>query len=332
MRSWTAALLVASTVVVSTASAETETRLEGYLEWRKGSTVVIDGQRVRALTGARVKCRRPLLDVPVGWEVKVKGVRGADGTVLAREIECKPNGQALFESDLHEAFDETEAEFLRRGRVFEEDEDGRETVVGRMRTDGPDVDRVRDIAASLLPPYTRHDDFRVYVVENDDWNAMAAPNGSIYVFTGLLREMDDDEVAIVLGHELAHATHEHGRKGFKRQIAVMAGMVAGIAAAEGIDNRTARVATQVGLVLMASAFRSGYGRAHEDQADRVGLRYAYEGGYDVGKAPFLWERFARKYGNGNAVVNFFFSDHSRSRLRAESARREIAWNYANRSW
>ena len=65
----------------------------------------------------------------------------------------------------------------------------------------------------------------------------------------------------------------------------------------------------------------------EDQADRVGLRYAYEAGYDITKGPRLWNRFAKKYGEGNKVANFFFSDHSQSAARATKLEKEIAYNY-----
>jgi hypothetical protein len=57
------------------------------------------------------------------------------------------------------------------------------------------------------------------------------------------------------------------------------------------------------------------------------LRYVYEAGYDVGKAPALWKRFAEKYGDGNKVTNFFFGDHSLAMERARALQGEIAHNY-----
>ena len=75
------------------------------------------------------------------------------------------------------------------------------------------------------------------------------------------------------------------------------------------------------------AWKNGYGRSLEDQADRVGLRYAYEAGYDITKGPRLWQRFARKYGEPGKVQNFFFSDHSLSAARAAKLERELALNY-----
>lgn len=303
---------------------------EGYAEWRKGEVLVVDGQRVRAAAAAKFKGEGEAQDfrsIPLGYEVKVKGRRLGDGTLLAREVEAKPNGSALFESDLREAFDEMEVRFRKRGRMYEEGEDGKREDYGRLRESGRDVERVRSITGHLVPPYLSVDDFRVYVVENEEWNAMAAPNRSIYVFSGLLRDMDDDEVAIVLGHELSHATHEHSRKQFRKDIMIQLAALGIAAAAEAIDSKTQRAIVQVAALVGATAWVNGYGRGQEDQADRVGLRYAFEGGYAVRKGPRLWYRFADKYGNPNKVVNFFFSDHSVAQARARNLERELALNY-----
>jgi predicted Zn-dependent protease len=152
-------------------------------------------------------------------------------------------------------------------------------------------------------------------------------NYSIYVFTGLLKDMDDDEVAIVLGHELVHATHEHSRKQFKKDMWVQLAMLGALGAASTIDNDTQQAVAGLAVLAAGSALKNGYGRGMEDQADRVGLRYAYEAGYDITKGPRLWNRFAKKYGEGNKAANFFFSDHSLSAARATKLEKEIAYNY-----
>ena len=156
---------------------------------------------------------------------------------------------------------------------------------------------------------------------------MAMGNGSIWVFTGLLNDMDDDEVGIILAHELAHYTHEHTRRGFKK--AMLGQLVAaGVAvAAEEIDNKALREVVGLAGVFSVLAWQNGYGRDLEDQADRVGLRYAYEGGYDITKGPRLWERFRKKYGDQNSVLNFFLGDHSTASARIKNLQREIALNY-----
>jgi Zn-dependent protease with chaperone function len=200
--------------------------------------------------------------------------------------------------------------------------------VGRLREDGRDVERVRRILTRLAPPYVEAAQLRVYVVDNREWNAAAMGNFSVYVWSGLLREMDDDELAIVLGHELAHATHEHTRRQFRKAMWVQIAALGVMASAERkIEDEKARALAQLLTLFVAAAYRNGYGRELEDQADRVGLRYAYEAGYDVARGPGLWRRFARRYGEPSRSVNFFFGNHSLASARATLLEREIALNY-----
>jgi len=304
-------------------------KVDGYAEFRLDGCIVADAQRVCPAPGLKFKGEGEARDfgsVPLGYELKAKGTRRADGTLLALEIEARPNGSALFEGDVRSATDEAEEHARKIGR-FVEGEGGKEKNVGRLYEDGPYVERVRTIVDTLLPPYLHPEDVRIYVIENKDWNAFAMGNYSIYVFTGLLDDMDDDEVAIVLGHELVHATHEHTRKEFKRSMWVQLAALGIVGATSSIDDDTKRAVVQLLAGLAATAYASGYSRGMEDQADRVGLRYAYEAGYDVTKGPRLWNRFARKYGEGNKVVSFFFGDHSQSAARATKLEKELAFNY-----
>ncbi len=314
------------------ARARDAEKAEGYAEWRRGDTLIVDGQRVRAARHARFKGKgvaRSFAGIPLGYEVEVEGERLADGTILAHEVKAEPNGDALFEAALREAFDQSEARFRQRGRMIDEDAEGNAGVdYGPLLESGSDVERVRAVAARLVPPYLSADDFRVYVVDDEDWNAMAAPNRSLYVFTGLLRALDDDELAIVLGHELVHATHEHSRRQFKRDMIIQLAALGIVAAADKIDSKSKRAMVQVAALAAATAWSNGYGRRYEDQADRVGLRYAFEAGYDVRKGPRLWNRFAGKYGSPGRVVNFFFGDHSQAEARAKNLERELALNYS----
>jgi Zn-dependent protease with chaperone function len=309
-----------------------EVELQGYAEWRRDGFLVVDGQRV--VPGEEVDLevdgrKRAFQSIPLGYEVKVRGVRLADGTVLAREMDAKRNGSAFYESPLRASADSMEEEFRRHGRVAEHDSYGRALWdYGKLLESGPEVDRARAIAARLAPPYLDPEELRVYVVDNDEWNAMAAPNGSIYVWRGLLRDLDDDEVGIVLGHELVHATHEHSRRSYKKAMLVnLIGMGASTAA-EAIDRDGARLATQIGIYATTLAWMNGYSRSEEDQADRVGLRYAYEAGFDASKGPALWKRFAAKYRGLPKAVNFFLGGHSVASDRAKHLEEEIRRNYS----
>jgi Zn-dependent protease with chaperone function len=320
-------------IVLATATSVTAEKrsFDGYAEWRRGDALVVDGQRV--LMGERTEFKgkgaaKTFTEIPLGYEVKVEADR-VQGGWLARKLEAKPNGSALFEDDLRQEFDEIEARFRDTGRVFEEDEEtGEREDYGRLLMYGPEVARVRRVLDRLVPPYVDEATFRVYVVENEEWNAMAAPNGCIFVFTGLLAHTSDDELAVILGHELAHVTHEHSRREIKKSLWSSLFILGVAALAEEIESDAGRIAVSVAGLLGGLAWQNSYGRGFEDQADRVGLRYAYEAGYAVDRAPGLWQRFADKYHDLPKAVHFFLGDHSRSIDRARTLAREVEQNYA----
>jgi hypothetical protein len=270
------ALFLLATAPEFLAAQQKEEKFEAYAEWRKGDVLIVDGQRIRWQPKAKLKGSgsvKSFAAVPLGYEVIVKGTREPDGALLAKELEARPNGNALFEGDVKAATAEMEAQWLKAGAVMEPDKDGKMVSQGKLHTTGADVDRVRRIVGRLVPPYLKASDFRVYVVENKDWNAFACANGMIVVFDSLLHATNDDEMAIVLGHELAHATHEHSRKQMKSSMKVgLPAMLAGAALA-GKDSGAAK-ALGAGAAVTFSAIQSGYSRDHEDQADRAGLRYA----------------------------------------------------------
>ena len=310
-------------------SAEQSTiRVDGYAEWRRTGSIIVDGQRVRADEATRWKGEARLLDeVPLGHEVRLRGTRQPDGSVLAREIDVRPNGTALFEGDVQKGTNELEGLWLRSGEAFEADGRGRKVVIGEVERDGRNVDRVRGLVRRMAPPYVNESKIRVYVIDNDQWNAMAMGNGSVWVFRGIMDDMTDNELAIVVGHELAHYTHEHSRRQMRKNMWGQFGSLAALLAASAIESNGLRAAAQLGSALGFSAWMSGYGRDLEDQADRVGLRYAYEAGFDVNGAPQVWQRFLTKYGEGDRVTNFFFSDHSLASARRKNLEQELRNNY-----
>jgi len=272
--------------------------LRGYLEWQKGTYILVDGQRVHWSPGTELELGRlPFISsVPAGSEVIVTGRRTRDGSVMAERIEAKPNSIGVHESELVQEFDEAERAWLTSGRMFLSN--GKELRnIGRIEDTGPAADRVRRIMRRIVPPYVDATHIRVHVVDSDEWNARAMGNGAIWVNTGLLNDTSDDELAVVLGHELAHYTHEHTRQSVKN------------------------------AKLSLLAWESGYRRSLEDQADRVGLRYAYEGGFDVERAIDMWSRVRSRSGEKDAARNWFAGDQSRATDRIRNIRRELQLNY-----
>jgi len=316
----------------ATQAASSNVKLDGYLEFRKPGFLIVDAQRVKATASTKFKgagaARNPAT-IPLGYAVKVKGARGADGTIVASEIEARPNGIESMEAQVLAGTNHAESTWVAAKKIVEQDANGKEVSMGALHDSGGEVARASRIVDRVLPPYVDRSAVRVYVVENPEWNAMAMANFSIYVYDGLMADMDDDELAVVLGHELAHATHEHSRRqASKSQFTSIAGQIAMIGASQ-IGNSTARAAAQQATQLGYSAFGNSYSRNYEDQADRVGLRYVFEAGYDYNKAPALWRRFAEKYADSSELENFFFGNHSLSTERAAALEREIKNNAHN---
>jgi Zn-dependent protease with chaperone function len=311
------------------ADSSPEEKLEGYAEWRRDGELIVGGQRLVLARGGKFSGEgqaRDFVSVPLGYEIEAQGHRREDGALVASLVQARPNGTALFEKEVRQATDRAEASYRRAG-AFYQSSGSRPKVVGRLHDNGPQVERVRRIVDRLVPPYLRPEDVRVYVIDNPEWNAFAMGNYSVYVFSGLLKDLDDDEVAMVLGHEIAHATHEHTRRQFKKRMWIQIVALGALAASQNIDDRKKRALAQLVTQFGALVLANGYGRDLEDQADRVGLRYAYEGGFDVSRGPAMWGRFARKYGDRGRLTNFFFSDHSQSQVRAANLERELRLNY-----
>ena len=318
--------LVAVPATVPVRADDREAKVDGYAEWRKDGLLIVDGQRLRATPATRIKGRevQSFDAIPLGFRVEAKGTRGADGIVTVESIEAKPNDMAFLENEVLQATTTMEQQWLAGESV----RFGEGDKPARLYDSGVDVDRARRIMRRLVPPYVKPDDVRTRVVERQEWNAFAMGNGAVFVHTGLLRDMSDDELAIILGHELAHYTHEHSRKGMKRAMIVqLIAAGAAVAAETSIDSEKTKAVVGLAAGFSALALVNGYGRDLEDQADRVGLRYAYEGGFDVSQGPRVWERFRQKYGEQNRVANFFLSNHSQSGVRQRNFSREIALNY-----
>jgi hypothetical protein len=322
-------LVVGLTAGFPEVSADGAVKLDSYAEWKRSGELLVDGQRVRANAKTRWKGQFTSIDaVPIGFEVRVSGDRSEDGAVVAREIDVRPNGaDALFESDVMAGTNELESLWRRSGQAFEADGRGRKVTIGELESEGVHVDRVRWLLRRLAPPYVDQSTLRVYVIDNRQWNAMAMGNGAIWVYRGLMDDLSDAELAVVVGHELAHYTHEHSRRQLRRGVWTQMIGLGAMLGAQAIGGDAARAAAQMGAMFTLSAMTSGYGRDLEDQADRVGLRYAHEAGFPVAGAPQVWQRFLDKYGQEDRLTNFFFSDHSLASARKKNLQAEIANNY-----
>jgi Zn-dependent protease with chaperone function len=172
---------------------------------------------------------------------------------------------------------------------------------GAVNQNPQQVERVRGIATRIIPHTAvfRKDapgwKWEVNVITSPQINAWCMPGGKIAFYTGILEKLQltDDEVAAIMGHEIAHALREHGRERASQQVATSVGATA-VGAVLGIGQTGADLAGIVGQV----TFLLPYSRLHETEADRVGVELAARGGYDPRAAIGLWQKMAKISGDG----------------------------------
>ena len=166
-----------------------------------------------------------------------------------------------------------------------------------------DLARVRGIAARLIPvtsvfrPDAPNWRWESNVITSDELNAWCMPGGKIAVYTGLIYKLNitDDELAAVMGHEIAHALREHGREkaGQATGIGIAAAIGGAVGAYYGID---ANVGQTVLGAVGELAFMRPNSRGMEQEADRMGVELAARAGYDPRAAISLWEKMGRVSG------------------------------------
>ena len=164
---------------------------------------------------------------------------------------------------------------------------------GTLNQDRALLQRVRTIAARLEPQTRvfRADapgwKWEVNVISSNDLNAFCMPGGKIMVYTGLVNRLrlTDDEIAVVLGHEIAHALREHSREQVSQAIAAQTAMGIG-AALFGLGDGSAALANVAYDSLVATRFS----RTDEGEADRIGLELTARAGYDPRAGVTLWQK------------------------------------------
>ncbi|MDY0011652.1 MAG: M48 family metallopeptidase [Rhodocyclaceae bacterium] len=164
-----------------------------------------------------------------------------------------------------------------------------------LNRDGAQVARVRGVADRLISqvrvfrPDAMNWRWEVNVLDSDQLNAWCMAGGKIVVYSGLLDKLklSDDELAAVMGHEIAHALREHARERISRAMATGIG-VSIVGAAIGVGGMGQDLMGKVAEV----TFELPNSRLHETEADRMGVELAARAGFDPRAAVTLWQKLA----------------------------------------
>jgi predicted Zn-dependent protease len=171
---------------------------------------------------------------------------------------------------------------------------------GALDTDPAQVQRVQAIVKRLIPQTAafRKDalawKWDSHVITTKDVNAFCMPGGKMAVFSGLIQSLNatDDELAAVMGHEIAHALREHSREQASQQAAQGIGLSV-LGALTGLGD----AGVSLSQMALDVTFNLPHSRTDETEADRIGVELAARAGYDPRAAVSLWEKM-QKLGGG----------------------------------
>lgn len=181
---------------------------------------------------------------------------------------------------------------------------------GALNKDEKLLERVRKIADRIEPQTgTFRQDapgwkWEVNIIDSNELNAFAMPGGKIMFYSGLIKrlQLTDDEIAVVMGHEIAHALREHSREQVSQAIAAQTAIGVG-AAMLGVGQN----ATQLAGVAYEALIATKFSRTDEAEADRIGLELTARAGYNPRAAITLWQKMMSAKSGGQPPE--FLSSH-----------------------
>jgi len=195
---------------------------------------------------------------------------------------------------------------------------GEASSQGVLDTSSAEAKRVQTIADRLIAqaPTLRPDaaqwQWEANLIKSDDLNANCGPGGKIIFYTGLIDtlKLSDDEIAAVMGHEIAHALREHGRETMSKAYAV-------VVLKEGLGKfiDPGQISLDAVDAVVKYSLTLPNSRRNENEADLLGLELAARGGYDPNAAITLWQKMSQNDGGSPPE---FMSTHPASQNRIAS--------------
>ena len=159
--------------------------------------------------------------------------------------------------------------------------------------------------------------WEITVFRTNELNAWAMAGGKMGFYTGLVERlnMTDDEIATVMGHEMAHALAEHNKSAYNFEMTTgLFGAIADAAASAALGTDTGGLLS-TGTDLIAN---KPFSRSQETEADEIGIMLMARAGYNPSAAPNLWEKMSKAAGGSGGSI---FSTHPSNEARQENLKR-----------
>jgi predicted Zn-dependent protease len=160
------------------------------------------------------------------------------------------------------------------------------------------------------------------LVESDEINAWCMPGGKVVIYTGILPVAQNDSgLAVVMGHEIAHAVAKHGNERMSHAMAVQMGGLGLSAALSSYPQQTQELWMAVVGAGAQVGFMLPYSRLHEREADELGLIFMAIAGYDPNHAVGFWQRMSQQ--KAGAAPPEFLSTHPSDAARIQNIKELI---------
>ena len=191
----------------------------------------------------------------------------------------------------------------------------------KVITGTKDANRVKTIGERIAKVANRSDfTWEFNLIEDKALNAFCLPGGKVVVYTGILTAArNDDQLATVISHEIAHALARHGAErmssaSVQQGIQTLGNVVLAVGAPsyQNVFNQAYGIGSQVGVMLP-------YGRMQESEADEIGIYLMHKAGYNMQEALKFWENMSE----GKTDTNEFLSTHPSSSTRIEDIKKVI---------
>jgi len=323
-------------VIIKSTKIDETLKFTGLFEFLDNDIAYVDGKKIKLTANATLECPgKKLFKKSCGCE-KSKPYRGFDDKNIRRgsyfNVEGKLDKDGIIEaSKISVCKNEVTQDEIELRRSVEQSYDASGLMAvkapkginitnnlsqGNIKIGSLEYKLYDDLKVQgyinmvgmrMIPEYAQDSVFkennqiiwRFYVINSPIPNAFAYPNGMVFVYTGLLRIMENEsQLALVLGHEIAHVLYEHSAQRYTKSKNLGGGVTTSafgfikkkLGIKESADTSNAINASLNGFAdKLAPQNLSGlFEKTKETQADRIGLMYMYQLGYDLREAPKFW--------------------------------------------